>query len=87
MTLERLPADADARDVIVWLRQMVKTIGPGFNLDTPGEDYMPHMTHGEAAAYDADMRRAFDLLAPTGRDAYCVCWKVARRMLGLPIDA
>lgn len=87
-----LPIPADAKDAIVWLRQITKWIGPGFHPDTDSLDYVLEdgsqvFSASEGVRFDLDLYRSFLLLDAEGKNPYDVAIKVQRRLLGMPLPA
>ena len=82
-----LSTRADAREAVIWLRDLTKWIGPGFHPDTPASEYVDAATDRallaprDASRLDRDIARAFHLLEEHGRTPYDVAIKVQRRLL------
>ena len=76
-----LPENADSHTAALWLRQLYRTFGLGFHLDTPAEDYVDangnSLTDQQRQDLDRSIERLFDLLP----DPYAIACDEMERMM------
>lgn len=85
--LPDLPADADVEATKAYVRQLVRTIGPGWHPEDPQDSYVnldtgaPVLTNRQSTRLSSDVRCATRILAVAGIDICAVALPVQKALL------
>ena len=88
---DKMPAqiseDATAVEAALWVRRIVRFVGPGFHPDTPFDEYVRIgdgsclFAPGEAELLQANLDRAWAILDRAGIEIYSVALRTQRQLL------